>query len=171
MVSEKHLEWLEIIPLVNLLRKRNLQSGGLHEEDPKRISWNTVMNLHGTRLDILRTRTHPGYADYFSKPALLIESLLHRFFEKNYERLLDLFQYDPVLLQVFIILCPYDDLSVLITKIHPNHSLSWFTHIASEIEKMSVADVSGIFYYNTIHYNCYLLTGQKMVSLVGSALP
>ena len=65
VVSEKHVEWLKVIPLVNLLRRRNLKIGSLHEEDPKRISWNTVMNLHGARLDILRTKTHLGYVISF----------------------------------------------------------------------------------------------------------
>lgn len=61
VVSEKHIEWMEVIPLVNLLRKRNLKNASLHEENPKKISWSCVMNLHGTRLDTLRTKTHPGY--------------------------------------------------------------------------------------------------------------
>ena len=87
----------------------------------------------------------------FTKIALLFESLLYRFFEKNYEGLSDLFQHDPVLLQAFIILCPSDDLSVLITRIYPNFSLSWLTYIASEIEKMSIIDVSVFYNDDTMH--------------------
>lgn len=70
---------------------------------------------------------------------------LCRFFRKHYPDLLDLFQCDPVLLQAFIILCPIDELSVLIITIPPYYSLSWLTYLASEIEKMSSKDVRNQF--------------------------
>lgn len=90
-----------------------------------------------------------------SQPSLLIKSLLCRFVEKNYERLSDLFKHDPVLLQAFMILCPTDDLSVLISKTFPNFSLSWFTFLASEIKNLSPTDVSDVYSGDAVHENCF----------------
>ena len=70
----------------------------------------------------------------------------YRFFRRYYAELLDLFQCDPVLLQVFMILCPIDELPLLITTLSPYYSLSWLAYMASEIEKMSLKDVSNIYY-------------------------
>lgn len=85
---------------------------------------------------------------------MLLTPDLHRFFRKYYAELLDLLQCDTVLLQAFLILCPIDELSELITTVSPYYSLSWLAYMASE--NLSPKDVS-VLYYDFAHVYVYVI--------------
>lgn len=60
---------------------------------------------------------------------------MDRFIQSHYEKLKELCEHDPILMQVVIILCPSSELGILFKKITPYFSVSWLAYIAAQANK------------------------------------
>lgn len=150
------LSWLRALPLVHFMRKQS-NPFGLMTINPERIDFRSPNLQLQQGVDTAGNKGTLKYVNAYNDEYFINFYFYFRMFESSFEEMKPFFQLDPLLLPLFVSVCPISELKFLIDHIPLSLFTLWIhRRFVEEIECINLSEVILAWYIDYYLYAfCY----------------